>query len=72
MWYVLGPIVLLLVVLGIGLYFWADEGEADPDEAPAIGTIGETADEQTLGGGDPDAPSGDTENEVESRGGKGN
>ena len=52
MWYVLGPIVLLLVVLGIGLYFWADDDGANPDEAP-IGTIGTDANEKTPGGGDP-------------------
>ena len=72
MWYILGPVVLLLVVLGIGLFFWADDGDADPDEAPAIGTVGESADDTTPGGGDPDSPSGSTNNEVDSRGGKGN
>ena len=53
MWYVLGPLILFLVVLGIGLFYWADDGDVDPDEAPAIGTIGETGDEKTPGGGDP-------------------
>lgn len=39
MWYVLGPLILIMVVLGIGLYFWADDPD-DRDDAP-IGTAGE-------------------------------
>jgi hypothetical protein len=39
MWYVLGPIILLVIVLGIGIYFWADDPDDDRDEAP-IGTTG--------------------------------
>ncbi len=73
MWYILGPVILFLVVIGVGFFFWADDGDADPDEAPAIGTIGDSAGEKTPGGGDPGSPSGDTANEVDSRGGtKGN
>jgi hypothetical protein len=72
MWYILGPLILFLVVLGIGLFFWADDADVDPDESPAIGTIGEGANEQTPGGGDPDAPSGGTASEIEQKGGRGN
>jgi hypothetical protein len=39
LWYVLGPLILLVIVLGIGLYFWANDPD-DRDEAP-IGTAGE-------------------------------
>lgn len=69
MWYVLGPLVLLIVVLGIGIFFWVDEGSVDPEESPAVGTIGGGANERTPGGGDPDSRPGSTGGEVEFRSG---
>lgn len=69
MWYMLGPWVLIMVVIGAGVYFWLNERDAERDEAPAVGTIGETKDDSTPGGFDPDRRPGSTENAVEFRGG---
>jgi hypothetical protein len=65
----LGPWLLIIVVIVAGVYFWLNERDVERDEAPAVGTIGETKDDSTPGGFDPDRRPGSTENEVEFRGG---
>ena len=41
MWYWVGPVVLLLVVFAVGVYYWADEGVGeDPSLASPVGTVG--------------------------------
>jgi hypothetical protein len=72
MWYVLGPVILLLVVLGIGLYFWTNDPEVDPQEAPAIGTVGEERPGAESGGRTADPSHGNTADETEFRGDRGN
>lgn len=67
-WYYLGPIVLLLVVLGVGLFFWADRNAEPEDAFPAVGTAGEPQREATPGGFDPDRRPDSTRDELEYRG----
>ena len=72
MWYVLGPLILIAVVIGIALFFWANEPNIDRDEAPAIGTVGEQAPDAEAGGTNPDPDHGDAADEREFRGGRKN
>jgi hypothetical protein len=66
MWYYLGPLVLIAVVVGFALFFWRNDPEPD-DLTPAVGTVGEGRDE-TPGGGDPATRPGSVREESELRG----
>jgi hypothetical protein len=69
MWYVLGPLILIAVVIGIALFFWASEPDIDRDEAPAIGTVGQEAPGSETGGGNPGPDHDNTADEREFKGG---
>lgn len=66
-WYYLGPIVLILVVIGIALFYWANPDGDPEDVSPAVGTIGESGG-PTPGGFNPDRRPEDTRSELEFRG----
>jgi hypothetical protein len=70
MWYILGPVMLLVVIIVVGAYFWMDNRNTDRPEPATIGTVGERGnDDSTPGGGSPDPDADDTANEIERRGG---
>jgi hypothetical protein len=66
LWYILGPVVLLLVVLGLGVWFLADgPRDAHPGGVPGVtGTTGE----DSPGGYDPSERPDTTEDELRQRG----
>lgn len=65
-WIYLGPIVAIVVVLGVALLYWSQAGPApNEDVTRTIGTVG---DEPTPGGFDPDRRPDDTRDELEYRG----
>ena len=67
MWYYLGPIALIAIVIGVAVFFWARDAAPPEDAVSAIGTVGD--DERTPGGGDPGRRPDSTRDEVERRGG---
>ena len=70
MWYMLGPLMLIVVVIAVGAYFWFDNRTVDREEPPTIGTVGERGnDDSTPGGGNPAPDMNSTGSELEYRGG---
>jgi hypothetical protein len=65
MWYYLGPIVLIVAVLLMAIFYWGDRDDARDDAvAPTTGIT----DEKTPGGGNPAPQPDSTRDESESRG----
>ena len=67
MWYYLAPIVLIVAVVLIALFYWGDRD--NPGDDAVEPTTGIT-DEQTPGGNNPDAKPDSTKDETEYRGGR--
>jgi hypothetical protein len=70
MWYMLGPLVLLVVIIVLGAYFWMENRNPDRPEPATIGTAGERGNnDSTPGGGSADPDLDTTKKEIEHRGG---
>jgi hypothetical protein len=70
MWYMLGPLMLVLIVIGAAAYFWVDDRTVDREEPATIGTVGERGnDDSTPGGTNPNPDMSSTGSEIEFRGG---
>jgi len=77
-WVYVGPLVVLLIIVGIALLYWMGRGPVSQQDAdslnPAAGTTGEQTPgeerrEQQQGGFEPAPRPDSTRDEVESRGG---
>jgi hypothetical protein len=65
-WAYIGPILILVVVLGVALLYWSTRDSDSPTE-PTVGTSGENPGQ---GGSNPDRTPDSTKDESEYRGGR--
>jgi hypothetical protein len=66
MWYYLGPIALIVVVILMALFYWGRDDSRDDGVEPTTGI----SDEKTPGGGNPAPEPNSTKDESESKGGR--
>jgi hypothetical protein len=66
MWYYLGPIGLIVVVVLMALFYWGRDDSRDDAVEPTTGI----SDEKTPGGGNPAPEPDSTKDESESKGGR--
>ena len=67
MWYYLGPIALIVVVVLMALFYWGDRDDSRDDAVEPTTGI---SDEKTPGGGNPAPEPDSTKDESEFRGGR--
>jgi hypothetical protein len=66
-WAYIGPIIIIVVVLGIALLYWSTRDTSDSTTEPTVGTSGENP---GLGGSNPNPTPDSAKDESEFRGGK--
>lgn len=62
-WLYLGPVIALLVIIGIALLYWTTRDARTIEQVTPVGTAGEA----TAGGGDPAPKPDNTQNELDAR-----